>query len=147
MKRSRLVLLVVGFVVIFTAATFVIVNVVKKDGMKNTSSQDVNVTEGSENDEAGIETIETDDYNILLRGSARPKNDEISVEEAAKLGVEAIEKEYDIDVKNEVEMIFLDGVLSKSGKWSGHINVSDTERYEFLVNGKDGSIELVNQYE
>jgi hypothetical protein len=96
-------------------------------------------------DESVIETIEEDEYTILLRGSARPHNGEIIVEDAAKIGVEKIDKKYNIDDKGySVEMIFLDGIATDTGTWSGHVILSDHEKYEFLVDGKDGNIELIN---
>jgi hypothetical protein len=67
------------------------------------------------------------------------------VEDAAKIGVEEIDKKYNIDEKGySVEMIFLDGIATDAGTWSGHIILNDHEKYEFLVDGKDGNIELIN---
>jgi hypothetical protein len=156
MKLSKYLILIIGtsLFVIITVATILINNtnrndISKMNGVSTDISQANEDTEDlKEVDEAAIETMEEDDYTILLRGSARPKNGEIVVEDAARIGVEEINKEYGLDKKDySVEMIFLDGILKKTGTWSGHIVLSDDEKYEFLVDGKDGNIEFVKKYD
>lgn len=109
------------------------------------SSQDIEVkNEDDEDDEEGIETIEHDGYTILLKGCARPENNEISVENAFDIGIEEYKKQYNKNEKDyKIEMYFLDGILSKTGLWSGHIILNEKEKYEFLVDGKDGNLEYL----
>lgn len=138
MKKPRYVILFLSafIIIIIIVATIAFINNIGKDDYSNAGEQNVKEVQNTEDDETGIETVNTDEYIIQLRGSARPKNDEISVEEAADIGVEALKKEYDIEVKNEIDMIFLDDVLTNSGSWSGHYKLNDTEEYEFLIDGK-----------
>lgn len=144
MKKPRYVILFVSaLIIVIIVATIAFIN----NNGKDEKEQNIKEAQIAEDDETGIESIKTDEYTIQLRGSARPKNDEISVEEAADIGVEALEKEYDIEVKNEIDMIFLDDVLTNSGTWSGHYNLNDTVKYEFLIDGKDGSLEFIDRNE
>ncbi len=148
MKKSRYVILsITAFIIVVIVAILIFNNNIQKDDNGNANQQSEYASSNIENDEDGIETIEVDEYTILLKGVARPKNEEISVEEAAKIGVKELEKEYNIDINNEVEMIYLDDILTNTGTWSGHLNLSDTEKYEFLIDSKDGSLEFVNKSE
>lgn len=148
MKKSKYTMVSVSaFIIVIVVATLMIINNKMKDDDGTSNEKSVNESQDIENDETGIETIDLDDYTILLRGSARPKNDEISVEEAAEIGVTALEEEYNIVVKNDVEMIFLDDVLTNTSTWSGHLNLSDSEKYEFLIDGKDGSLKYMKRNE
>jgi flagellar basal body-associated protein FliL len=147
MKKSRYVILFLSAFIIIIVATIAFINNIGKDDYSNAGEQNVKEAQITEDHEIGIETIKTNEYTIQLRGSARQKNDEISVEEAADIGVEALKKEYDIEVKNEIDMIFLDDVLTNSGTWSGHYKLNDTEEYEFLIDGKDGSLEFIDRNE
>ncbi len=156
MKKFKylFLLLVISFLIIVAAAVILVNNSAKDDNRKtnvastNVSQEEDNAANSKETDESAIETMEEDDYTILLKGSARPKSGEIDVEEAARLGVEEIEKEYTINQKDySVEMIFLDGITKKTGTWSGHVTLSDKEKYEFLIDGKDGKIEYIKKYD
>lgn len=155
MKKSKYLFLLFGIsLIIIISATLILVNNSAKDGKSKTNvvsadvSQEEVAADSGETDKSGIETIVEDDYTILFKGSARPKNGEIAVEEAARLGVEEIEKEYTINQKDySVEMIFLDGLTKKTGTWSGHVTLSDKEKYEFLIDGKDGKIEYIKKYD
>ncbi len=152
MRKSKYLIMLIGTilaVVIIISAIFEInTQLSKKRTPKEGStelSQDEYTSDEVVNDESTLETIVADDYTILIRGSARPQNGEITVEEAAKLGVEEIHKVYNIDEKDySVEMFFLDGIIKDTGTWSGHVILNDIEKYEFLVDGKDGNILSVN---
>ena len=151
MKKSML-LIGTSFIAIIAAITSLVINT-QKDGESKMNELSMEMSEDKEDavdsmkiDETAIETIEEDEYTILLKGSARPQNGEIVVEDAARIGVEEINKEYDVYAKNyTVEMIFLDGIGTKTGTWSGHIVLSDNEKYEFVLNGKDGNIEFMKK--
>ena len=153
MKKFKYVTLLTGTFLIVIIATITLVHNTKKDGGSKTNelSADISLDEKvAENstvvDESGIEALKEDDYTILLKGSARPQNGEIIAEDAAKIGIEEINKEYQIDAKDYlVEMTFLDGIVTDTGTWSGHINLRDNEKYEFIVDGKDGNIEFINK--
>lgn len=155
MKKSKYLFLLFGItlLIIVTAIVILVNNSANDDKHKtNVASTDVSqeddAEKSKETDESAIETMEEDDYTILLKGSARPKNGEIDAEEAARLGVEELEKEYTINQKDySVEMIFLDGITKKTGTWSGHIVFSDKEKYEFLIDGKNGKIEYLKKYD
>ncbi len=153
MKRSKHSIMLIGtFLIVIIIASTILAIITKNDikSKQNEQSTEVSHNEGdTENamvfDESQIETIEEDEYTILLKGSARPQNGEIIVQDAAKLGVVEIAKAYNINAKGySVEMVFLDGIVTDTGTWSGHLILSDNEKYEFLVDGKDGNIELIN---
>lgn len=152
MKKSKYSIMLIGtFLTVIIASTILVINTlnVNKSESNERSAEVSHNEEDTENsieiDESIIETIEEDEYTILLKGSARPQNGEIFVQDAAKIGVEEIDKVYNINAKGySVEMIFLDGIVTDTGTWSGHVILSDNEKYEFLVDGKDGNIELIN---
>ncbi len=153
MKKSKHSIMLFGtFLVVIIIASAVLAVNIKNDIKSKSNKRSTEVSHNEEDtensmvyDESPIETIEEDEYTILLLGSARPQNGEIIVQDAAKLGVDEIEKAYNIDTKGySVEMVFLDGIVTDTGTWSGHVIVSDNEKYEFLVDGKDGNIELIN---
>ncbi len=155
MKKTMKIILMIAtsLFIIISAATLLINNKNRNIAGKESkisaevSQENKDTVNSDEVEGDGIETIETDHGTILLRGSARPKNDEIAVEDAARIGVEEISKKYDLDLKDyTVEMIFLDGLLKKTGTWSGHIKLSDDEKYEFIVDGKDGNVEFIKKY-
>lgn len=109
---------------------------------------DVENTKSAQNSKYSneIETLKQDDYNILLKGSARPENGEISVEKAAEIGFNEYKKtNSDSGKEYKVEMVFLDGILKKTGSWSGHIITEEgSNKYEFLVDGKTGSLDFTD---
>jgi hypothetical protein len=136
------------FFIIFSVL-FILENNTKSDNNKS-NKESIHIAQDTENtiefDADGIETTEKEDYTLLLRGSARPVNGEISAEEAAEIGIEEFKNEFDNKSENyTVEMAFLDGITTKTGTWSGNIKISDNEEYEFLLDGNDGNLVYISK--
>lgn len=144
MKKNKIFILLLIFalltnvlVIYFTSKNKADKNISNQN--KIDSLQDTKIVSKNEADE--IEVFNIDGYSIFLKGNARPKNNEICFEDAVKIGIKEYEKQYQTD-KNDytIEIYFLDGILSKTGFWSGHIFLNKKEKYEFLVDGKDGTL-------
>lgn len=151
LKKIKYVIMISGVVILFIVTMLVSTNL-RKNNENKTNKEIIQVSKDNEAlkdvKKTGVETIEEDGYTIILRGSARPENSEISVKKAAKIGLRAVKKKYKINTKDcKIEMIFLDGISTITGTWDGHINLSNTEKYEFIIDGKKSKVDYLLKIE
>lgn len=136
MKKTKAILSVGTIMVSFLLITFSVYTGSFTDRGKDTKEK-----EQASQETSGIETIQKDGYTILLKGSARPEKDGIAVEKAAEIGLQEYEKDHSATAKEcRIEMVYLDGILKKTGSWAGHIISGDTDTYEFIVDSETGNV-------